>query len=362
MDKRHQSFLDELLVTPSPTGAEMPGQKVWADFIRPFSDGVENDAYGNTWASLKGSGGENAVKVMLEAHADEIGFMISYISKEGFLSVIAVGGTDVAISRGKRVVFAGDKGDVKGVIANTAIHLRKDSLGAEKTPKWHEIFIDIGACSKEEVLERGLRVGIYGVYDIEPLKLTEKRLVSRAIDNRISGYILARVFEELKGEKALPQANLYAVNAVQEEVGGNGATMVAHRLFPDVAIVFDVTHATDTPGIDKKKYGEVKLGEGPALTHGTANHPLIVKRLMEVAEKEGIPVQHEAISRFSGTDTDKIFVSRTGIPSALVSIPLRYMHSPVETVDLGDVDNTIKLIIAFIKDLRADERFAHQLK
>ena len=340
----------------------MSGQRVWADYMRPVSDAVENDAYGNTWATLKGGGGEGTVRVMLEAHADEIGFMINYISDEGFLSIVPVGGSDAAITRGKRVVFAGSKGEVKGIIANTAIHIRKDSPDAEKTPKWHEVFIDIGANSKAEVAERGLRVGCCGVYDVEPLELTDNRLVSRAIDNRISGYILARVFENLKAEASAPEATLYAVNAVQEEVGGNGAIMIANRLKPDVALVFDVTHATDTPGIEKKKCGEVKLGGGPTLTHGTANHPMIVERLVTIAEKEGVAIQHEASSRYTGTDTDRIFTTQTGIPSALISIPLRYMHSPVELVDLGDVEATIKLVTAFVKDLKADERFAHSLK
>ena len=350
-----------MLTTSSPTGAEMAGQRVWADYLRPVSDAVENDAYGNTWATLQGSGGEKTVRVLLEAHADEIGFMVNYISDEGFLSVVPVGGSDSAITRGKRVIFQGSMGEVKGVIANTAIHLRKDTAGMEKTPKWHEVYIDIGEDTKAAVIERGLNVGAYGVYDVEPVELTENRLVNRAIDNRISGYILARVFENLKTESASPEATLYAVNAVQEEVGGNGAVMIANRLFPDVALVFDVTHATDTPGIEKKKCGEVKLGGGPTVTHGTANHPLIVDRIVAIAEREGIAIQHEASSRFTGTDTDRIFISRTGIPSALISIPLRYMHSPVEMADLGDVEATIKLVTAFVKDLKADERFAHTL-
>lgn len=360
MTSEHKSFLQQLLTTPSPVGGEMPGQRVWANYLRPLSDAVENDAYGNTWATLNGAS-PDAIKVMIEAHADEIGFMVNYIGEDGFVSVIANGGSDVAIARGKRVVFFGSKGPVRGVIGNTAIHLRRDSSGDEKTPKWHELFIDVGANSRIEVHEKGLQVGCCAVYDIDPLELSEKRLVSRAIDNRISGFILARIFEELQQPGQRPEATVYAVNAVQEEVGGNGAMMIADRLFPDVAIVFDVTHATDTPGIDKKKHGEIKLGAGPTLTYGTANHPLVVERLVKAATNAGIPIQHEATSRFTGTDTDKIFNTRTGIPSALISIPLRYMHSPVETVDLDDVENTVQLLVAFLKDLKADERFSVSL-
>ena len=360
LSSKHQSFLEKLLTTPSPVGGEMPGQRVWAEYMRPIADAVENDAYGNTWATLRAEK-EGAVKVMIEAHADEIGFMINHVSDDGFINVIANGGSDVAITRGKRVVFYGSKGEVRGVIGNTAIHLRRDSVGDEKTPKWHEIFIDFGASSKIEVFERGLQIGDCGVYDIAPLELTDKRVVSRAIDNRISGFILARIFEEVQKDGGRPDATVYAVNCVQEEVGGNGAMMMADRLFPDVAIVFDVTHATDTPGINKKKVGDVKLGGGPTLTYGTANHPLVNKALVSAATQAGIPVQHEATSRFTGTDTDKIFNSGTGIPSALVSIPLRYMHSPVETVDLDDVENCVQLLVAFLKNLKADDRFSVKL-
>lgn len=360
MTSEHKTFLTQLLKTPSPVGGEMPGQRVWAQYMRNISDAVDNDAYGNTWATLNGKS-ESAIKVMIEAHADEIGFMINYISDEGFVSVIPNGGSDVAITRGKRVIFYSSKGEVRGVIGNTAIHLRRDHSGEEKAPKWHEIFIDIGANSKAEVIERGLQIGDCGVYDIDPMDLSEKRLVSRAIDNRISGFILARIFEELKKAENAPEATVYAVNAVQEEVGGNGAMMITDRLCPDLAIVFDVTHATDTPGIIKKKVGDIKLGGGPTLTYGTANHPLVVQRLIRIAADASIPVQHEATSRFTGTDTDKIFKTRSGIPSALVSIPLRYMHSPVETVDLDDVENTVQLIVNFLKNLKADERFSQKL-
>jgi putative aminopeptidase FrvX len=288
--------------------------------------------------------------------------MVQYISDDGFISVIPVGGSDVTITRGKRMVFYTTQGEVRGVIGNTAIHLRKEDAGAQKAAQWQDVYIDIGAKNRQEVLDRGLRVGIFGVYDQEPMSLTDKRLTGRAIDNRISGYILARVFANLRAAATPPAVTVLAVNAVQEEVGGNGAVMITRRLEPDCALVFDVTHATDIPGVEKKKYGEIKLGGGPTISHGTANHPVLVERLMAIAAREGIAIQHEAISRFSGTDTDKIFISSTGVPSALVSIPLRYMHSPVETVDLDDVEATIRWVTAFIQDLTATESgFRHTL-
>jgi endoglucanase len=360
MDAKDKHFLINLLKTPSPTGREQPGQHIWGGHIKQFSDSLENDAYGNTWARLKGTG-DDGPTVMLEAHADEIGFMINHVTDEGFLHVFPVGGSDVSITRGKRVKLLGGKGEVFGVIGNNAIHLRRDRGNEEKAPKWHEVFIDVGAQSAEEVAELGLRVGHYAVYDTQPREVPPHRLVSRAIDNRVGGYILARVIEELSREDARIPAEVLAVNAVQEEIGGYGARMVSYRLFPDLALVFDVTHATDSPGIDHKQHGKINLGDGPALTHGTANHPLIVDRLIAVAEREKIPLQHEASSRTTGTDTDDIYVSRSGVPAALISVPLRYMHSPVEMIDFRDVEATISLVCAFLRDLEPGERFQHPL-
>ena len=355
MTKADRAFLFELLDTPSPTGFETQGQRVWAGYVKDHADSVEADAYGNAWATLEGSDPE-APTIMLEAHADEIGFMVKYITDKGFLRVDRIGGSDHAIARGKRVVLLGDKGPVKGVVGNTAIHLRPRN-GDEKAPKLEELFIDIGAESKDEVAERGLRVGHPAVYTESVEELTKKRLMGRALDNRLGGFVIAQVVKKLaKGKR--PAATVHAVNAVQEEIGGNGARMVAYRLEPDLALVLDVTHATDSPGIEKAKFGEVKLGGGPSITHGTVNHPKMVERLMEVAKKKNIPLQHESSSLFSGTDTDVIFRSRTGIPSALTSIPMRYMHSTIETVDLGDVDHMIKLMTGFVQSVTVADSFA----
>jgi putative aminopeptidase FrvX len=362
MNKASDAFLDTLLKTPSPTGRELAGQKVWLAQAAKFADETDHDAYGNCWATLKGNGGKkgkaDGPRVMLEAHADEIGFMVTYISEEGFISIVPTGGSDRTIVRAKRLRFLGDKGDVIGVFGNTAIHLRKDD--DDKQPQWQDLFIDLGAKSKQEVLDKGVRVGTLAVFAEDPIYMGSGRLTGRAIDNRISGYILTQVLERLA--KARPKADVIALNAIQEEIGGNGARVATYRLFPDLALVFDVTHATDHPGLDHRKHGLVKLGAGPTVTHGTVNHPLIVERLMQVAEKEGIPLQHEASSRYTGTDTDDIFTTRTGVPAALVSIPLRYMHSPVEICDMEDVENTVKLVVAFVKSLKAGERFSVDLK
>lgn len=357
MTKREKNFLWNLLNTPSPTGFEMPGQRVWAAEVKKTGASVECDSYGSTWATLPG----RAKKVaMLEAHADEIGFMIVQINDKGFLRLNRIGGSDTATARGKRLRILGDKGEVPGVIGNTAIHLRED-LANEKAPKPHELWVDVGARDAKEVAKLGLRVGHPAIYTDEPLELAGGRIVARALDNRIGGFIVARVLARVARAKRKPGYRVLALNAVQEEIGGHGAMMATHRLQPDLCLCLDVTHATDTPGIDNAQHGAVTLGGGPALTHGTANHPLIVERLIKVAKDGKIPVQHEASSRFTGTDTDKIFHSRDGVPSALVSLPLRSMHSAVETADLGDIDHTIDLLAAFLLSLKSSDRFHQEL-
>jgi putative aminopeptidase FrvX len=358
MDKAAKKFLFELLSTPSPTGFETPGQRVWIKYIRTFSDCVENDAYGTAWATLEGSA-KKPRRIMIEAHADEIGYIVKHITKEGWLRMDRIGGSDTATARGRRLDILGDKGTVRGIIGNTAIHLRKDSLADEKAPKIHELYVDVGATSSAQVKKLGIRVGHPAVYSDAAEEFGEGRVVGRALDNRLGGFILAQVMARLS--KRQPRSTVIAVNAVQEEIGGHGAKMVAHRLMPDVAIVLDVTHSTDTPGIEHAVHGEVRLGGGPAITHGTCNHPQVIKRLLAVAEKKNIPIQHESSSRYSGTDTDVIFTVREGIPSALVSFPLRYMHSVVEMCDLRDVEQTIELLAAFIESVGEREEFGVKL-
>jgi putative aminopeptidase FrvX len=358
MTKKEKEFLFELLEMPSPTGFEMPGQRLWAGHIGSVADCVEVDAYGSAWATLKGRGKR---VVMLEAHADEIGYMVRQVTKEGFLRLERVGGSDAATGRGRRVRILGDKGEVRGIIGNTAIHLRRDSLGNEKAPKVHELWVDVGAAKPEEVSKLGIRVGHPMVYEDGPMELNKSRLVSRAIDNRIGGFIIAQAMKKVAAAKTKPAFTLVCLNAVQEEIGGHGATMATHRLMPDVCLCTDVTHATDTPGIDLAQAGEVKLGGGPSVTHGGANHPLVVERLLKVATSRKVPVQHEASGRFTGTDTDSIFQVREGVPSALVSLPLRCMHSVVETADLGDVQQVINLMAGFVLSLNSKDLFHHQL-
>ena len=359
MKKDDREFLFRLLETPSPTGFEMRGQQVWADWIKAHASEVACDAYGSTWATLPG---KSKRIVMLEAHADEIGYMIKHIDERGFLRIDRVGGSDAATARGRRLTILGDEGHVSGIIGNTAMHLRRDESGTEKAPAVHELWVDVGAARADEVAALGIRVGHPAVYQDGPLELANKRLIGRAIDNRIGSYIIAQVMKRIAAGKKKPAFTLICLNAVQEEIGGNGAMMATYRLKPDLCICLDVTHATDTPGIDPNKFGSVKLGGGPSLTHGTANHPHLVQRLIDVAKHSKLTIQHEASSRFTGTDTDKIFHSREGIPSALVSLPLRCMHSVVETAHLDDIAHTIDLLTEFILSLTENDEFRQVLK
>lgn len=359
MNANDRDFLFKLLQTPSPTGFEMRGQQVWADWMKSHAPEVTCDSYGSTWATLPG---KSKRIVMLEAHADEIGYMIKHIDDRGFLRIDRIGGSDAATARGRRLTILGDKGSVSGIIGNTAIHLRRDEAGSEKAPAVHDLWVDVGASSAAEVQALGLRVGHPAIYQDGPMELANKRLIGRAIDNRIGSYIIGQVMKRIAAGKKKPAFTLICLNAVQEEIGGNGAMMATYRLKPDVCVCLDVTHATDTPGIDPAKFGSVKLGGGPTVSHGTANHPIVVQRLIDVADKVKLPIQHEASSRFTGTDTDKIFHSREGIPSALVSLPLRCMHSVVETAHLDDIQHTIDLLTDFVLSITEKDTFSQTLK
>lgn len=352
MDKDTEEFLYELLNTPSPTGFEVKGQRVWANRCREFAESVDSDSYGNAWATINGA--EGAPTVMIEAHADEIGFMVKYISDDGYLRVDRIGGSDWATARGRRLCLYGDKGEVLGIIGNTAIHIR-DRKNGEKAPEVHELYVDIGAKDANDVEEMGIRVGHPGVYADSAVPFGKNGIVGRALDNRIGGFIISEVARRLSSEK--PTATCIVLNAVQEEIGGYGATMASYALKPDICLVLDVTHATDSPDIKHAQHGKVTLGGGPSVTHGTANHPLIVDRIIELAKTNDIPLQHEASSRFTGTDTDSIYHQRGGIPSALVSLPLRYMHSIVEMADFDDVNYVIDLMTAFVSSVATDESF-----
>ncbi len=353
-DTESRDFLEKLIITPSPTGYETEGQKVWKEFISKYADSVESDAYGSAMAKLQINA--DVPTIMLEAHADEIGMVVQHISDNGFVTLNKLGGSDSTIARAKRVVIHSKKGRVTGVVGNTAIHLQDNKNGGGKQPAWKDIYVDIGVSSREEALEL-IQVGDPVTYADELEYLNDDIITGRALDNRIGGFVIAHTLKELRNRKKDLRVNVIALNSVQEEVGGFGARMMSFRHMPDAALVTDVTHATDTPGINNKQHGTVKLGKGPTVQHGGANHRAVVELIEKTAEKQEIDIQHEATSVRTGTDTDSIFYQKTGIPSALISLPLRYMHSPVETVSLSDVENLVKLMAETVLAMKEDQVF-----
>src|SRR5215213_8454778 len=325
-------FLKRLVNTPSPSGNELRGQRVWLDYVKQFADDTYWDAYGNCVAVLNKGG---SPRVMLAGHADEIAMSVNFITKEGFIHVRKVGGIDPAIMRGQRVSIHTRNGDVRGVIGNVAPHLTKQE-GERKVPKMEDLWIDIGVSSRgaaEKVVHIGDPITLVDEFEI----LRGDIAIARAFDNRIGTFSVAEALRLLRESKRKPKAEILVVSNIMEEVGLFGARQIAYSLKPDVALVVDVTHATDYPCINQCAHGDIKMGQGPTLTHGGCNHREVVARLEAVAKQEKIKLQHEAMSNTSGTDTDAIFWTRGGIPSALISLPNRYMHSPVELVNLKDL-------------------------
>lgn len=353
-DTTEQEFLEELLITPSPTGFESAGQKVWKEYVGKFSDEVQADAYGSATAKLNTS--FDVITVMIEAHCDEIGMIVQHITDDGYIYVNKLGGSDSTIARAKRVNIHTRDGIVSGVTGNTAIHLQDKKNGGGEQPAWKDIYVDVGASDREEALKL-VQVGDPITYADEFDYLSDDILSGRALDNRIGGFVIAQVMKNLSQRRDELAVNVAALNSVQEEVGGYGARMMSYRLDPDMALVTDVTHATDTPGIDHKEHGQIKLGKGPVAQHGGANHPKIVEYIEEVGRNKEIDIQHEATSVRTGTDTDSIFYQKTGIPSALISLPLRYMHSPVETASMSDVKSLIRLMTESVLALEPDQTF-----
>ncbi len=355
MREESLDFLRSLLTTPSPSGFETVGQKLWCQYAAKFADEVQTDAYGNAWAILNPKGDP---RVMIEGHIDEIGLMVKYIDDKGFVYFQRIGGVDPAMTRGKRVSIHTDNGVVRGVIGATAIHLQDKDKEA-KVPKMHEVFIDIGAADGKEAAKR-VSIGdpITFVDDFE--LITENIAVARAFDNRAGAWVALETLRQLKGKKI--NAALYACSSIQEETGLNGAQMQVVNHQPDVAIAIDVTHATDTPGLDVKQHGEIKLGKGPALSLGRENHPVLTARLRKIAKKAKLATQIETFSLTGGTDAWAFWTRNGGVPSAIVSIPNRYMHSTVEMLDLRDLQHTADLMAAFVADLKKGERFKVEVK
>ena len=339
INKNSEDFLEKYINNPSPTGFESKGQKMWLDYIKPYIDTHIVDTYGTVVGIINP---DAKYKVVIEAHADEISWFVHYITKEGFIYLRRNGGSDHQIAPSKRVNIHTKKGIVKAVFGWPAIHTRKS--GDEKTPTLDNIFLDCGCATKEEVEKLGIHVGCVVTYEDEFMTLNNKFYVGRALDNRIGGFMIAEVARLLKENKIKLPFGLYITNSVQEEVGLRGAQMIVETIQPDVAIVTDVTHDTNTPMLNKIKQGDIKCGDGPVLYYGPAVQNNLLDLIISTAEKNKIPFQRGAASRATGTDTDAFAFANGGVASALVSLPLRYMHTTVESVSMNDVENVILLI------------------
>jgi len=347
-------FLESYLNNSAPTGYEWNGQKLWMDYLKPYVDTFITDTYGTAVAVINP---EAKFKVVIEGHADEISWYVNYISDKGLIYVIRNGGSDHQIAPSKVVNIHTKNGIVKGVFGWPAIHTR--SRVKEEAPKPDNICIDIGAKDKAEVEEMGVHVGCVITYPDEFHILNKDKFVCRALDNRMGGFMIAEVARLLSEHKITLPFGLYITNSVQEEIGLRGAEMITHTIQPDVAIVTDVTHDTTTPMIDQKKEGHVEIGKGPVVAYAPAVQQKLRDLITDTADEKDIPFQRAALSRATGTDTDAFAYSNGGVASALISLPLRYMHTTVEMVHRDDVENVIRLIFETLQKIKAGESFSY---
>lgn len=354
MDKKSKTFLFDYLNNASPTGFEVSGQRIWLDYIKPYVDDYIVDTYGTAVGLVNPKA---KYKVVIEAHADEISWFVNYITDDGYIYVRRNGGSDHQIAPSMRVNIHTEKDIVKGVFGWPAIHVR--DAAKEETPTLKNIFIDIGCSSKKEVEEMGVHVGCVITFEDELMEMNKDYLVGRALDNRMGGFMIAEVARRLSENKKKLPFCLYVVNSVQEEIGLRGAEMISRRLKPDLAICTDVTHDTCSPMYNKKESGHQQCGKGPVLCYGPAVQHNVLKMLIQTAQKKKIPFQRQAVSRSTGTDTDSFAYSAEGVASALVSLPLKYMHTTVETVHKNDIENVIKLMYEFLLQLKAGQDFRY---
>ncbi len=353
---RHEdlSFFEALINTPSPTGFERTGQQVWIDYITPFVDEVFVDTYGSAVATINPGSDFN---VVIEAHCDEISWFVNFITEDGLIYVIRNGWSDHQIAPAKRVIIHGKKWLIEGLFGRPAIHTREPAK--EETPKVENIFIDVWAKSKKEVLDMGIVVGSVITYPDPFMQLNNRYFVGRAMDNRAGGFMISQVARLLHTTKTKLPFTLHIVNSVQEEIGLRGAEMMAHRLNPDIAIITDVCHDTSTPMIDKKRQGDTQCWKGPVLTVWPSVQNNLRNFIEDIAVNKKIPFQRLAASRWTGTDTDAFAYTKNGIASALISLPLRYMHTTVEMVEKHDIETTIKLMFETVCAFKKDQNFTY---
>ena len=354
LNKKSMSFLEQYLNNAAPTGYEWEGQKIWMDYLKPYVDTFITDTYGTAVGVINP---DAKFKVVIEGHSDEISWYVNYITDKGLIYVIRNGGSDHQIAPSKWVNIHTKKGIVKGVFGWPAIHTRK--AAKEETPKIDNIFIDIGAESKEEVGKMGVHVGCVITYPDTFQVINENKFICRAIDNRAGGFMIAEVARLLHENNIKLPFGLYITNSVQEEVGLRGAEMITNTIKPDVAIVTDVCHDTTTPMINQKEQGFIEMGKGPVVSYAPAVQNKLREKILDTAIAKEIPFQRLASSRYTGTDTDAFAYSNGGVASALISLPLRYMHTTVEMVHKDDVENVIRMIYETLLEIKPEENFSY---
>ncbi|KAB1154375.1 M42 family metallopeptidase [Flavobacterium luteum] len=354
LKKSSITFLENYLNNASPTGYEAEGQKLWMEYIKPYVDTFITDTYGTAVGVINP---EAPYKVVIEGHSDEIAWYVNYITDDGLVYVIRNGGSDHQIAPSKRVNIHTKNGVVKGVFGWPAIHTR--NRDKEENPKISNIFIDLGCETKEQVEKMGVHVGCVITYPDEFMIMNENKFVCRAIDNRMGGFMIAEVARLLHENNIKLPFGLYITNSVQEEVGLRGAEMITQTIKPNVAIITDVCHDSTTPMIEKKIEGDTKIGRGPVVTYAPAVQNNLRELILNTAIEKGIPFQRLASSRVTGTDTDAFAYSNGGVASALISLPLRYMHTTVEMVHRDDVENVIKLIYETLLKIENEETFSY---
>lgn len=346
-------FLAELVAAPSPSGYEQPAQRLFKEYIESFAS-VETDVMGNVYGKLEGAG-EGCPRVMLVGHSDEIGLQVKYLDDKGFIWFGAIGGVDPHLTPGLRVNIHGRNGIVTGVIGRKPIHLLEPK-DRETVVKLDAQYIDIGAVDRKEV-EQLVRVGDPVTFAAELQRLQGDRVTARGFDDKAGSFVVAEVLRQVAESGIQLPVDLYGVSSVQEEVGLRGGTTSSYNVNPDIGICVEVDFATDQPDVERKHNGDVAVGKGPILPRGANINPALFELLSQTAEAEGIPVQYTGIPRATGTDANVMQISRGGVATALVKIPLRYMHSPVEVLSLSDLDHAVKLIVAVIGRIRDRETF-----
>jgi tetrahedral aminopeptidase len=350
IDPQALGFLKNVLDTPSPSGYEGPLQEAVRSYVAPFADEVKTDVHGNVMAVRNPKGPR---RVMLAGHCDQIGLIVQYIDSDGFLYIQSIGGWDPQILVGQRMTVWADGGPIAGVIGRKPIHLLTDEE-RKQVPKFKDLWLDVGAKNKEEA-EGLTRVGDPVTVELAYRELRNDRAISSAMDDKCGMWVVMEALRRIDAAK-LGWA-VYGVSTVQEEVGLRGARTSAFGIDPHVGVAVDVTHATDCPTIEKKEEGDIGLGKGPVIERGPNMNPKVVRRLFEIAKAHEIPVQVSASGRATGTDANSIQVNRAGVATGLVSIPNRYMHSPVEMISLEDIDLAANLLARFCESLSGDEDF-----